>query len=373
MPRTKIAKTPAKTSLVAKRTAPSHASSLWRSLGGGSATDFGTRQLVDVLQEFLRSKKSSQTQRAYFRDVSDFFAFVGIYTLDDLKRYPVIDLSNQLLAYTEQFKKSDTYRTDRVLNPRTINRKAYAVSSFFEYLVAHYGYPRNPVAVFTPYSTPQKTSTDDLTQPEFQALWRHVMDQLSTSSTKWLSQQLAAHQQAIIFSFLMLSLRRNEVANLRWDDRNTKNNTITVFGKGQKLKYIPLPAHSIALLTEFQRLKSQASLESAYILSPLQNHSTDDLMKPITPSYIFKIVQKITKLLQETGKIDPDKNITPHSFRTTFVKFALENKYTDIEIMNATGHSTSAMIKYYDSRSPIDANAAKMMGDMMGGEEEVEK
>jgi integrase len=103
----------------------------------------------------------------------------------------------------------------------------------------------------------------------------------------------------------MLSLRRNEVANLRWDDRNTKNNTITVFGKGQKLKYIPLPAHSIALLTEFQRLKSQASLESAYILSPLQNHSTDDLMKPITPSYIFKIVQKITKLLQETGKIDP--------------------------------------------------------------------
>jgi hypothetical protein len=34
--------------------------------------------------------------------------------------------------------------------------------------------------------------------------------------------------------------------------------------------------------------------------------------------------------------------------------------------MNATGHSTSAMIKYYDSRSPIDANAAKMMDGMFG-------
>lgn len=337
------------------------------------STRFDSKQIVDILQDFLRSKKSSQTQRAYFRDISDFFSFVQIYSVQDLKAYPIYELSNKLLEFTENFKKADEYRSDRILNPRTINRKAYAISSFFEYLVAHYGYPRNPVSVFTPYSTPQKTSTDDLSSEEFQAIWRYVMDQVSTSAEKTPLQHLGAHQQAIIFSFLMLSLRRNEVANLRWDDWNSKNNTITVFGKGQKLKYIPLPSHIINLLTVFQKLKLELWFESAYILSPLQNHSTTDLQKPISGTYIFQIVQKVTKKLQELGKIDPEKAITPHSFRTTFVKFALENKYTDIEIMNATGHSTSAMIKYYDSRSPIDANAGKMMEEMMGEGEDGEK
>lgn len=331
---------------------------------------FEAKQILDILQDFLRSKKSTQTQRAYFRDISDFFMYIKVYSVEDLKSYPIYELSNQVLSFTESFKKSDTYRKDRLLNPRTINRKAYAVSSFFEYLIAHYWYPRNPVSVFTPYSTPQKTSTDDLSQDEFQAIRKYVMEQVSSSASKPLSKQLSSHQQAIIISFLMLSLRRNEVANLRRDDRNTKNNTITVFGKGQKLKYLPLPSHISKLLTTFKELKFQNWYDSDYMLSPLQNHSTTDIIKPITTAYIFKLVQKITKDLQNTWQIDPDKSITPHSFRTTFVKFALENKYTDIEIMNATGHSTSAMIKYYDSRSQLDANAGKMMEGMMGENEE---
>lgn len=137
-----------------------------------------------------------------------------------------------------------------------------------------------------------------------------------------------------------------------------------MFGKGQKLKYLPLPTTLITYLRTFQDSKLSLGYVSDYIFSPLKNPSTGDLAKPITGSYLFQLIQKIARQLQLEGKIDPNKKITPHSFRTTFVKLALERKQTDIEIMNATGHSTSAMVKYYDSRSSIDVNAARVMDDL---------
>lgn len=352
-----------------------------------SQSSFDLQTIAHIVETFLRSKKSSQTQKAYFRDITDFFAYIKVYTVAELKQYPVYELSAKVISFTESYKKSDAYRADRVLNPRTVNRKAYAISSFFEYLVAHYGYPRNPAKVFTPYASPSKTSTDELSQEEFDAIWNYVTENIHKEQ-KSLKSKLGVYQIALLFGCLMLSMRRNEVANLRRDDWNRKNNVITVYGKGQKEKFIPLPRHLIELLTEFSALKSsyfefnlnsksnklQSNLlylsQSPYIFSPLNNNRTADSVKPISGTYIFSLVRKVRKKLQLAWLVDLEKNITPHSFRTTFVKFALEQKYTDIEIMNATGHSTSAMIKYYDSRSPIDANAAKMMDGMFSRKEE---
>jgi len=45
---------------------------------------------------------------------------------------------------------------------------------------------------------------------------------------------------------------------------------------------------------------------------------------------------------------------------------ALDSGKTDIEIMNTTGHSTSQMVKYYDSRSPLEVNAAGVVDDLFG-------
>jgi integrase len=132
----------------------------------------------------------------------------------------VHELSKLIINYIESFKKTEEHRKDRIYNPRTLNRKAYALSSFFEYLVANYGYPRNPVKVYTPYSTPDKTSTDDLEKSEVEAIWKFVSNEVQKAETTF--QMVSRTQQQLIFSFLMLSLRRNEIAHLRWDDRNVQ-------------------------------------------------------------------------------------------------------------------------------------------------------
>lgn len=325
-------------------------------------TRLEAKTLDELLDEFLATKKSSQTKKAYAQDILTFFTGIHVHNVQDLLAIPLYELSRVVLLYTESFKKADVYHGDRIANPRTINRKAYALSSFFEFLVATYGYPRNPVKVYVPYSTPQKTSTDALEQGELEAMRTFVKEKFATAESQ--KAKLFALQQLLLMGCMMLSMRRNEVAHLRRKDLDRGKGFITVFGKGQKLKYIPLPPTLITYLREFQDSKLALGYMSDYIFSPLKNPSTNNLAKPITWSYLFQLIQKIAKQLQAEGKIDPDKQITPHSFRTTFVKLALERKQTDIEIMNATGHSTSAMVKYYDSRSSLEVNAARAMDDL---------
>jgi integrase len=163
---------------------------------------------------------------------------------------------------------------------------------------------------------------------------------------------------------LMLSLRRNEIAHLRWDDRNVQKWFITIFWKGQKFKYLPLNSKMQQYLSDYRVLKQAKWYYSPYIFSPLRNNSTGDRNKPISPSYIFNIVKKVSNHLQMEGDIRLDRKITPHSFRTTFVKLALDSGKTDIEIMNTTWHSTSQMVKYYDSRSALEVNAAWVVDDL---------
>jgi len=322
------------------------------------------KSFAELIQEFLITKKSSQTQKAYKKDIETFFAALQITSVGELAALPVHEISKQVIWYIESYKKTEAHRVDRVHNPRTLNRKAYALSSFFEYLVANYGYPRNPVKVYTPYSTPDKTSTQDLEKEEVEAIWSYVKEQMSMAKSDY--KKLSSFQQLLIFGFLMLSLRRNEIAHLRWDDRDKAKNFITVYGKWQKYKYLPLNFKIQEYLEEFERNKRIQWFISPYIFSPLRNNSTWDTTKPISGTYIFNLVKKVVMKLQIAGKIEDEKNITPHSFRTTFVKMALDSGKTDIEIMNTTWHSTSQMVKYYDSRSPLEVNAASVVDELLG-------
>lgn len=334
----------------------------------GSKTLSDAQRLQDkpiygLINEFLRTKKSSQTVKAYKSDILAFFKAISVSTTHELISIPIYELSNIIINYTESFKKSEEYRADRIINPRTVNRKAYALSSFFEFLVGTYWYPRNPVKIFTPYSTPSRTSTHDMTKDELNAIWTYVQELAHLSQQKP-KKMLSSWQQMLIIWLLMLSLRRNEAANLKWDDWDRTKNILTVFGKWQKYKYLPVPKKISNYLETYQNLKTTHGYESNYIFSPINNNRTWDTNKPITWTYIFNTIKKITQHLQNDWLIDPEKTLTPHSFRTTFVKLALDKHATDIEIMNATGHSTSQMVKYYDSRSPIEVNAANDMDDI---------
>jgi site-specific recombinase XerD len=130
-----------------------------------------------LIESRLETKRSTQTRRAYRRDVVDFCVYVGMMTISDLQVYPIPQLSHQILDWLKTQYQYDEHNPDKVLNPTTINRKAYAVSSWFEYLMAVYQYPKNPAKIFTPLKTVKYSTTDSLTKLEYVSLLGYQKEQ----------------------------------------------------------------------------------------------------------------------------------------------------------------------------------------------------
>jgi len=75
----------------------------------------------------------------------------------------------------------------------------------------------------------------------------------------------------------------------------------------------------------------------SYVFHPVRNNSHKTLLKPLSTSYIFDLIKTIGI------KLVPNKKITSHSLRKTFIELALDNGDDFISICNATGHSTIRM------------------------------
>ncbi|MFT7525252.1 MAG: integrase, partial [Arenicella sp.] len=105
--------------------------------------------------------------------------------------------------------------------------------------------------------------------------------------------------------------------------------------------------------------KSMYETTSEYVFSPVRNNSTKSLNKPLNTSYIYQLVQRVV------SKVANGKRATPHSFRKTFIELALNNQEDFISIINATGHSTVEMVKYYDTRDTLKNNAVHGMAKLI--------
>ena len=303
----------------------------------------------EVIDDFIQVKNSEQTRRSYLNDLTGFFKTLdGVVFLSDFGLIPYPQVVTQVKNFLHSSTKKDG-QTDRVLNPKTVNRKAYALSSFFNYLIQVYNYPKNPIRHFKPLQTEKRSTTTSLTRAE-------VIDFLAFAKEEHrLSEGKFRNYLILVFMF-GLALRRDETANLKWDDIDFQNSTANVYQKGGNFKLLPLPNGIASLLMEFKRLYGDTC---PYIFHPVRNNRTKELSKPIRTSYIFEMVKKIAV------RVVPDKNITPHSFRKTFIELALNNKEDLISIINATGHATVEMVKYYDTRDALKNNAIHSIANII--------
>ncbi len=311
-----------------------------------------------LIDSWLETKRSSQTRRAYRRDAVDFCVYVGMMTIGDLQIYSIPQLSHQILDWLKTQYQYDEYNPDKVLNPTTINRKAYAVSSWFEYLMAVYQYPKNPAKIFTPLKTAKHSTTDSLTKSEYVSLLVYQKEQyldLIHNGGEVSLPTIKELRDYLMLALMSMSLRRNEVVKLRRSDIDSSTPHLTVYQKWWSTKLIPLPSSIYELLMQLGQDKMTMWLVSDYIFSPIKNNSTWDLTKPISTDYVFELIKKLAAICWI------DKKITPHSLRKTFIELALDSKEDYINIANATGHSTLEMIKYYDTRSKLEKNAVNNM------------
>ena len=322
----------------------------------GKKKTVSTRQtralMITMMERFIETKTSPNTRRAYRSDIE---AFLVDSQFDQLA-FPdfcrqsfsvVTETIGKHLATVKQVEEN----TGRILNARTFNRKRNALSSFFGYLAVWHGYPRNPVLLYDLLSVPKKSSTEALSSKEIYHLIGVMEEQKNLSETKF--------RDCIIVQFLFFyALRRSEVAALRWEDIKPDQGKILVTQKGQDpIEKTLLPAHWKLLMVFRDRYEQDR--KGPYVFHAIRPHRKTGKYHPIFTTYIFKMVAAVA------ARIVPDKKITPHSFRTSFVGEALDRGIGPRDIMNGTGHRSIDMISYYDRRDPVANSAIHAVGRML--------
>lgn len=147
------------------------------------------------------------------------------------------------------------------------------------------------------------------------------------------SRLLGARDKALVQLMYQSGGRVQELADLRISDiRFDTPATVTLTGKGNKTRVIPLREETLAALTHYLEFREQTGLHSDHLFLSIKGH-------PITR---FGIWRRIEKLATEAALHCPTlqgRRITPHVFRHTIALHLLESGADIVLVQEWLGHA----------------------------------
>ena len=268
------------------------------------------------------------------RGVEDFLAHlqverrVSAHTLDAYRRdlqalsdWSVAqDLADVEAMDTEQLRAFVTAEHRRGLSPKSLQRRLSACRSYFSWLLKHGRIASSPAASLrapkAPRKLPQLLDADEASR----------LVEVPTDVP------LGLRDRALLELFYSSGLRLSELCGLRWHDLDLPNGFVTVLGKGNKQRKVPVGSHARKALHEWHGEQNPASDAPVF---PGRNGG------PLSQ----RAVQIRMKLLaQKQGMF---KNVHPHMLRHSFASHILESSGDLRGVQELLGHADIATTQIY--------------------------
>jgi site-specific recombinase XerD len=272
-----------------------------------------------MIQEFKNSLQrknlSKNTYENYERDLLQFEQFIG----KSLQKTTQKDIER----FIDEIQGKNS--------PATVNRKISAIKSFFKFLIRQRYIQRNPSELVEllkmPKRLPNVPDTEELTD---------VLSIINDSK-----------RDVVIFKILFYTgLRRSELINLKVKDINFKKGFLTVIGKGNKEREVPI--HQSVLQDIEEYITSHCIKDYLFPSKRFKD-------KPMTTRNLNLIV---SHWIDKAGF----KGITPHRYRAHLATL-LYRRGVDIKVIqDILGHesvnTTNIYTKSNLSRNLKDYNKA---------------
>jgi integrase/recombinase XerD len=169
---------------------------------------------------------------------------------------------------------------------------------------------------------------------------------------KLLSAAESSRDKAIIAVLLDCGLRADELCQLKVSDIVFENRTLTVMGKGRKVRTVPFSSRTATILR-----KALIKNDSEYALPSRTNQALT------TNGLLYALVR--------IGKKAGVEHVHPHKFRHTMSVSYLRNGGDPLSLQRILGHTTLAMTNHYVSMATTDMSRvhdiASPMSRLMGG------
>jgi site-specific recombinase XerD len=147
------------------------------------------------------------------------------------------------------------------------------------------------------------------------------------------SRLIGARDKALVQLMYQSGGRVQEIADLRIQDiRFDTPATVTLTGKGNKTRVVPLREETLTALTHYLELREQSGIQSEHLI----------LSNKAQPMTRFGIWRRIEKLAAEAAQHCPTlqgRHITPHTFRHTLALHLLESGADIVLVQEWLGHA----------------------------------
>lgn len=292
-----------------------------------------------VLRDFLNylqtiKGKSINTVQVYFYDLRVFFRFLKIHRklVDKQIEFDEIDITGVDIDILKTVTLSDLYSFMSFVSSNRDNT-AYARARKVASLRAFFNYLTNKAKLI------DVNPTSELESPKIiKRLPRYLNVEESKDlldSVDLVNSEYSARDYAIITIFLNCGIRLSELVGINLS--NIKNNSLTVIGKGDKERSIPLNNACLQAIAAYMKVRPVNNVKdknALFLSKRLQRISKES-------------VQKIVKKYIKEAGLDPQRYST-HKLRHTAATLMYKYGKVDIRaLQELLGHQSIATTEIY--------------------------
>ena len=268
------------------------------------------KQFLDYLHH--ERGLSARTRAAYERDLSLFCGELNHLELKDPSK-----------ASEHQVRSIIARLHRRGLGPRSLQRLLSALRTYYRWMMREGLADHNPATAVkapkAPAKLPSTLDSDAVTQ---------LLDIKDDSP-------LAIRDKAIMELFYSSGLRLSELASLRWDQVDPSSGLITVTGKGNKTRVVPIGSYAAKALARWQKVRGNfAGFDEPNIF--VSNRGT--------PISVRTIQSRIRHWAKTQGL---PQQVYPHLLRHSFASHMLESSGDLRAVQELLGHADISTTQVY--------------------------
>ena len=284
----------------------------------------------------LRQQLMSKELKESIKDFNHYIKYEKRYSKDTITNYAIdldqfyshlreIDISHIKLIQGEHIQNYITLLHKAGLNPASIYRKKSTISSFFSYLFKKKYISNNPSKkILSPKLKSKLPVVMSINEIE------KLCDIQETSLQ-------AVRDKAIIELMYSSALRLSETTSLNENSIDMNSKIITVIGKGNKTRYLPVGKHAINAIRDWLKLRKDLACkdESALFLNKFGKRLSNR-----------SVQQRLSYWCKQKGL---SFQINPHVLRHSCATHLLESSGDIRAVQEFLGHQDISTTQIYTS------------------------
>jgi site-specific recombinase XerD len=211
---------------------------------------------------------------------------------------------------------------DTRFKPTTVGVRFRSLQQFFRWAIEEGEITTNPMERMRSPSVPEAPPAV-LSESELRSLLKACEG----------SDFAARRDMAILRTFVDTGARLSEIANLRMENVDLDDQTLTVVGKGSRVRVLPIGAKTVKAIDRYLRVR-RSDLPEFWLGSK----------GPMTPS---GVAQMIRRRATQAGL----GHVHPHQFRHTFAHDWLRREGQEGDLQEIAGWRSREMLRRYGASS----------------------